>query len=885
MAGRAAFIPGDRSTFVGRTAEIARLASLVDRHRLVSVVGPGGAGKTRLVAEAVRRHLRPRSVWVDVTDCSEQTHLVEVTLRELGERVGPSVDAIDVIARGIESAAALLVLDNCEHLVEVCAAFAESLLNRSPTLTVVATSREPLGVGAEAVMRIGSLDAAAVELFVDRAALAGRSIDLTGEADLVERVCDRVDRLPLALELAAARCGTMSLSDIVAGLERRFDLLAGGSRSGAIRHRSMRACLEWSTHLLSPVDRTVLERLSVFPSAWGMAQALAIVRDESIGEAAVAESIHSLTLRSLVSADVLAGRYRLLETVRDFAADALQRSSNAASWHDRHLDEVVRMADRAAAELEGPGADEAIASLGRAHADISAAISWAIETGRLDVAAGVVSALTLYWPASGRLEEAQRYLDRLLDERSSARQWWTQSYVAVYRGEIERAIGAAETAAALALTHDEPAVRARALDTGGFAAMYVDRTLALEQLADAVTLAEAHGDRWCAADAAQIMAFSRLAHGEHSIALSLLDRSRRAAVALDHAQLLAWDSAGRGAIELRSGRPSSALSHFDQARTQADRTGDPNITASVMAWGALAARALGQGAAQTSPLRDRLDHAIRIGAGQGTLELAYALAECAAQADEHDAVDAVWAQLGSGTRANAPASWPRLARSVALSYAGRGRLADAALLLAEAEQLAAGLHLDLDLGASLGAKAVLALLDGDPHGAERLASEAVVVLARSEVLTDVHDLALVLSGLELARGRRSDAEQMVFLAGGVPFGEATTPSPVATLLRSSGYGVDLPACASAAADPHAALGRWRRRRGRRRPLRFGWEAVTATEAEVARMAATGLSNRAIAEALHVAPGTVKSHLEHLYVKLGVANRTELAAFLNAAEGS
>ncbi|MEO6570646.1 MAG: AAA family ATPase [Ilumatobacteraceae bacterium] len=242
------------TSFIGRHAELALLAGLLEHRRLICITGVGGCGKTRLALASLEASAArfDRVVFVDVSGCTDGSSLATMVVTALGERPAPGVDAVDVLTATIGEIRSILVLDNCEHIVEVVGAFVERLLVRFATLVVVCTSREPLGLEGEAVLRVPPLDLPATDacaaeavttdasaLFVDRARLADARFDAVEVWETIARICRRVDGLPLAIELAAARIGVLSVHDIAVGLDDRFRLLAGGPRTATLRHRSM----------------------------------------------------------------------------------------------------------------------------------------------------------------------------------------------------------------------------------------------------------------------------------------------------------------------------------------------------------------------------------------------------------------------------------------------------------------------------------------------------------------------------------------------------------------------------------------------------------------------------------------------------------------------
>ena len=358
------------TSFVGRGDEVARVRKALHSYRLVTLVGPGGAGKTRLAtevasgvgddaADGARDGARPDDLWSDgiwmielasVTDAADvpQAVLGSIGLRESllladGQQLITSRDARTRLIDGLADASALLVLDNCEHLIDACAHLADTLLARSPRLRIVATSREPLGITGESLFVVPPLDEApAVRLFADRAAAVSPDFTLDGETRLlVSDIVGRLDGLPLAIELAAARLRTLPLAEISGRLHDRFRLLTGGSRTALPRHRTLRAVVEWSWELLTPAERLLAERFSVFPAGATPAAVAAVCADGGRlgGELAAGQAdelLSSLVDKSLLQPLADGTRLRMLETIREYGAEKLAGRGEVGELRQRH---------------------------------------------------------------------------------------------------------------------------------------------------------------------------------------------------------------------------------------------------------------------------------------------------------------------------------------------------------------------------------------------------------------------------------------------------------------------------------------------------------------------------------------------------------------------
>jgi len=367
-ASRRTNLRAQLTSFVGREAEVSRAGKALATYRLVTLVGPGGAGKTRLATEVAAQagEFAPDGIWLaelaSVTDAADVPPAVlgSVGLREArimldGTQRVTTRDAQTRLLDGLADARALLVLDNCEHLIDACAHLADTLLAHSPGLRIVATSREPLGIVGESLFPVPPLETdPAVRLFADRAAAVSPGFTLDEETvPIVADIVRRLDGLPLAIELAAARLRTLPLAEISRRLDDRFRLLTGGSRTALPRHRTLRAVVEWSWDLLTPAERLLAERFSVFPA--GATQEAVVKVCGDLGD--VDELLSSLVDKSLlqpVKGGEEAGggaRLRMLETIREYGAEKLAERAEVGEVRRRHAEYYSDLMNEAAPHL------------------------------------------------------------------------------------------------------------------------------------------------------------------------------------------------------------------------------------------------------------------------------------------------------------------------------------------------------------------------------------------------------------------------------------------------------------------------------------------------------------------------------------------------------
>jgi len=436
-AGPLTNLPAPVSSFIGREAELAAVRTLVGGSRLVTLTGPGGAGKTRLglqVAAGLADGMGDGVWFADLAPLGDPG-LVAVTVADvLGVRQEPGRPVLDTVVEAVGGRSLLVLLDNCEHVIGASAKLADALLRGCPNLALLATSREPLGIDGEYVFRVPSLglpadgdDAAAiraseaVRLLEDRAAAQGVTLARDEKtAGVTGRICRRLDGIPLAIELAAARLRGMPADELEARLDERFALLTGGSRAGLPRQQTLRATVDWSWELLTGAERSVLARLSTFAGGFGLAAAEAVAAGPDVPAAEVLGRLGALVDKSLVQFDRTGSgpaRYRLLETVRQYAAGQLDALGPAVADSARvaHRDYYLALAEAAAPHLVA--ADQA-AWLDRLDAELGnlrAAIAFSLI--QPDPAPGLrlATSLRVYWRARGHAAEGAAALRALLD--------------------------------------------------------------------------------------------------------------------------------------------------------------------------------------------------------------------------------------------------------------------------------------------------------------------------------------------------------------------------------------------------------------------------------------------------------------------------------------
>lgn len=437
LTSRSNNLPAQLSSFVGREREIAEAKDLLAASRLVTMTGPGGTGKTRLALQLAAELLDNfgDGLWfIDLAPLDDPEGVPSAVAKTLGLRDEPSRPLMTTLTDFLQARQLLLVLDNCEHVIAGCAALADGLLSSCPSVRFLATSREALGLPGETVMAIPALsvppapDASeltlesvsgyeAVQLFRDRAAAAASHFALTdANAPTVARICSRLDGVPLAIELAAARVKSLSAEQIEARLEDRFRLLTSGSRTALPRQQTLRATIDWSYRLLTERERTLFRRLSVFVGGWTLEAAEAVCADEAIGSGDVLDLTAQLVDRSLVVfEEEPTPRYRFLETIREYSSEKLLDAAEGGATRDAHLAWFVALAEAAESHMRGADRGWWLQLVVREHDNMRAALQRSNETpdgARLLVR--LVAALWWFWGERNFVGEGEAWIDRAL---------------------------------------------------------------------------------------------------------------------------------------------------------------------------------------------------------------------------------------------------------------------------------------------------------------------------------------------------------------------------------------------------------------------------------------------------------------------------------------
>ncbi len=423
------------NSFIGRERELVDLQALLAKQRLVTLIGLGGIGKTRLSMQLAAQVLDdyPDGVWfVELAPLADPQLVPQAVASVLGVKEDAGRPITEALTRFVQDRRLLITFDNCEHVVQACADLANQLLRASPSVKLLASSREALQIAGEVTYPVPPLgvpdhrhvptvaDVAAqesVRLFVDRVRVAQPAFVVDEDNALaVGQICRQLDGIPLALELAAARARQMSVTTLASRIGDRFKLLTNGDRSALPRQQTLRALIDWSHDLLSEPERSLFRRLSVFAGGWTLEAAEAVCADESLPKDDILDNLGRLVEKSLISVDLETDRYRMLETVRQYAKESLELVESLPAYWARHFDYYLGVAENAAQHLTGPEQSDWIARLGRERENILAAHSKLVmkQASSPDVAR-LVDALRIYWIASGNVGIGLRYSIDALD--------------------------------------------------------------------------------------------------------------------------------------------------------------------------------------------------------------------------------------------------------------------------------------------------------------------------------------------------------------------------------------------------------------------------------------------------------------------------------------
>jgi non-specific serine/threonine protein kinase len=610
-------LPYDLTSFVGREAEAADLRQVLSTARLLTLTGPGGVGKTRLAlrlaAEVAGRGgsmsdlnaLGVDGVWLARLEALTDPCLVpEALAMSLGLSEQPGRRLLDTLADFLHPQRALIVLDNCEHVVGACAQLAETLLRAVPDLTILATSRERLAVPGEVVWHVAPLEVAdATRLFKERAQATMPLFRMTdGNAAPVAAICRRLDGIPLAIELAAARVSVLTVDDLARRLDDALGVLTSGTRTAPDRHSTLRAAIDWSYDLLGEDARALFAQLAVFAGGWTIDAAEAVC-----GRDAILDRLAGLVDRSLVTAEASASgavRYRLLEVLRQYAGERLIDSGHGPAARDRHANFFLALAQNAEAELVGADQIGWLSRLAREHDNFRAALDWLLQRRDAEGVLGLAGALWRYWRACDHLREGRGWIEKGLELVNAsgapvlvptrARALFAAGALALFQGDAEAARG--WFANCLELYEAAGDARGRAMALIGLATPLLthDAAQARMWLAESMATARRDGDRWL--EGAALFGLAHVARSEldHEMATALYEDSLGVFRSVGEKLFVEFGLANLGYAALHQGAAGRAAGLLTELLTAALDRGSRYMAMSALFGLGLALEAEGQ---------------------------------------------------------------------------------------------------------------------------------------------------------------------------------------------------------------------------------------------------------------------------------------------------
>ena len=584
-------LPTQLSKFIGREKEIAQVKGKLSEHRLVTLTGSGGVGKTRLAIQVGREvlPLYPQGVWlIELAPVANPELVPQAVITTFGLQEDARRAPLMVLADYLREKTALLVLDNCEHVIEACAGLAEYLLRECPDLRVLASSREALGIEGEVAVRVPSLSlppgdkptiealtqSEAAQLFLDRAAMALPGWALTdGNAAAVAQICRRLDGIALAIELAASRVKLLRVEQIAGRLDDAFRLLTGGSRTALPRQQTLRATIDWSYNLLTEAEGTVMRRLAVFAGGGTLEAAEAVCSGDGVQGTDVLDILTQLVNKSLVMADRGQGseaRYYLLETIRQYAREKLNDSGEGPSVRERHARWYAELAERAEPNLHGHGQIEWLDRMEQEHDNLRAVLEWSLHNN-LELGLRITCAMIWFWILRGHAVVGLQHIEELLEvgpldpscAHAEALAW--ASWLALFSNHEGRAVVLAETGADMSReTGCRTGLAISILSSAILSHFHGDHDRALPLAEQSLALFEEEGIQWGKRHALGVVGFVAQARADyeraHAIYQEALALSREIGDIDGIGTMLHW----LGNLAFEQGRYEQAITFYEE---------------------------------------------------------------------------------------------------------------------------------------------------------------------------------------------------------------------------------------------------------------------------------------------------------------------------------
>jgi predicted ATPase/class 3 adenylate cyclase/DNA-binding CsgD family transcriptional regulator len=907
-------LPRQMTSFIGREDEIVGIKRLLRDSRLVTVTGSGGCGKSRLALQVAAEVLEDQADgawWVELASVGDPGLVPNAVAAALSIREVHSQQLSKTLSNHLSQSRALLVLDNCEHLVAACADLTGTLLRACPALTILTTSREPLGLDSETSLRVRSLSlpgaeneptdslvrSEAVRLFIDRARQNRPDFRLTEtNAAAVTQICTRLDGIPLAIELAAARVRVLTPQQIVKGLTDRFRLLTGSSRTAAPRQQTLQASVDWSYEALSDAERTVLTRVSVFAGGFSMEAAEAVAATEGLESYEVLDLISKLVDRSLILMDEagVGGRYRLLETIRQYASAKLAAAGGADAARTRHRDYYLGLAELVEPLLTGSEQEARLAELDLETENFRSAMEWCRETADTIELQRLTAALSLYWLFLGHLAEGESRLRAALESGSDAapalraKVMWGLAYICVFTNDVETIEKLSTECLNIAADLADRRLEARSLLALGWPALLVgvgsDPRELFERSAE---LAREIDDSFCLEESLQGLGLTHNFRGDPRVARSALEEclvvARRSGNRWSERQARTW----LGLTAVLQGELREARSLLDVAINESRAADDQYILSMALYLQGWTQGLMGDYDDANKSLEDCLEASrasgnvfgVALAAMEwGWLKQALGESEAAAPLEEE-------AQMLLPALASIGYEYQNLSL-MARARLARGEIGVARDLLESIDQSAMPPSQWIRPRFTY-AMAKLHWHEGAYEDAEREAHEALVLQRQISDKVGIVDSLELLGAVASSLESFEEASRLIGAAAAVRSSSGYVRVPLETpgheaILDRARAALGSDGLARAQAEGAAmslddAIAYASRGRGARKRPTVGWRSLTPTELQVTQLVVEGLSNPEIGERLFVSRETVKTHLSSIFGKLGVSTRAQVAA--------
>jgi predicted ATPase/DNA-binding CsgD family transcriptional regulator len=915
-------LPVRLSVFIGREHELTAVAELITSHRLVTIIGAGGGGKTRVALQSAAEETEqfPDGLWwVELAPLQVAADVSMIVAASVGASLTESIPPVDAIAQRLGDNRALIVLDNCEHVIEAAAKLADVLLQRCPNLQILATSRSPLDVPGEVTWRLPPLSAPtmdktesgmsieqlsqydSVRLFIERARTARPTFAVNNEnGPAVAEICHRLNGIPLAIELAAARAKSLLPNQILEGLDDALRMLSGGSRLLLPRQQTLEASIRWSTALLGEPEQALLHRLCVFSGSFDLRGAEAVCTGDGFNEIDVLDALERLIDQSLIAPwdDSVTGRFLMLETVRQYGARQLLSDKSIDRWRSRHAMYYVHLAKDLSPRCETAEQSQAVGVLKAENDNIRAALHHLLAQGNAEALTEMTLALGPYWDVGGDKLEGVTWATRSLDllpERSTAERARLIAFRAECRmslGDLPAATVDAQQALDMATEVGDIVAQGRSSSTLTTMVGYDNLEEWRVRWEETVRLLTEADDTYALAGTLTWGGVPLLRRGYTRDALVAFDRSRPAVLVSGSPVLLASQRLWDGFAANRDGRPDEGER---LARLALNGDGLGSIARVAAAEWTIGESLLQRGVERPSwkEYAARAERARRVGEYLAYSTYISLAAEESVAEDPEAGVTMIDTWL-----TDRPETPPLLrCRGLALAAEATFALGDLEGTLRRCESVREASKRCEDVLFAARALVLIGHVElqrnrvsvAETHARDAIASQALHG-NRVEFCGAVELLACIGE----ARGDALDAAR---LFGATSARRLTMESPIRVPFA--------PIVADAIARTRAKLGSAPfaaatdtgasltdddllpfidRTHGSRSRPSFGWESLTPTELQVAGLVREGLSNREIAQRLLMGTETVKTHVSHIFTKLDISKRAQLAAIAISSEG-